>query len=160
MKPKCKIKYSPAAVDGLDEIFSYISHESTSAVNNMLQKLDDSISNLAEFPSMGSVLQEDEYNLISRGYRFITVESIEFLVEYLLYTGFCMDGEIACASCLDHFNKVDHLSRYGLDDAQLKTGRLFTYSFQNLSRKCKIDQDFNQRLVALPVNGLLSVSGV
>ncbi|MCK6076717.1 type II toxin-antitoxin system RelE/ParE family toxin [Paenibacillus silvae] len=82
MKPKSKIIYSPAAVDDLDEIFSYISHENASAAENMLQKLDNSIGNLADFPNMGSVLQEDEYSLISRGYRFITAEP--YLVFYRL----------------------------------------------------------------------------
>lgn len=85
MKPKSKINYSPAAVDDLDEIFSYISSENASAADSMLQKLDDSISNLAGFPNMGSVLQEDDYNLTSRGYRFITVEP--YLVFYRILGG-------------------------------------------------------------------------
>ncbi|WP_128104168.1 type II toxin-antitoxin system RelE/ParE family toxin [Paenibacillus sp. DCT19] len=85
MNPKSKINYSPAAVDDLDEIFSYISHDNASAADNMLQKLDNSIANLAEFTNLGSVLQEDEYNLISRGYRFITVEP--YLVFYRILGG-------------------------------------------------------------------------
>lgn len=80
MQPKNKVKYSPVAVDDLDEIFSYISGENVSAAEDMLQKLDKSIANLTEFPNMGSVLMEDDYKLIARGYRFITVEP--YLVFY------------------------------------------------------------------------------
>lgn len=80
MPPKNKIKYSPAAVDDMDEIFSYISEDDVSAAENLLQKLDRHISGLADFPEIGSVLSEDEYSLIQRGYRFIVVNP--YLVFY------------------------------------------------------------------------------
>lgn len=78
--PKNKVKYSPAAVDDMDEIFSFISQDNVSAAENLLQKLDHHISNLADFPNMGSVLSEDEYSLIQRGCRFIAVNP--YLVFY------------------------------------------------------------------------------
>jgi len=67
------VKYSPAAVDDMDEIFSYISKDDVSAAENLLLKLDRRISDLAEFPEMGSVLSEDDFSLVQRGYRFIVV---------------------------------------------------------------------------------------
>lgn len=80
MPPKNKIKYSPAAVDDMDEIFSYISRDNVSAAENLLHKLDHHISGLADFPEMGSVLSEDDYLLVQRGYRFIVVSP--YLVFY------------------------------------------------------------------------------
>lgn len=80
MPPKNKVTYSPAAVDDMDEIFSFISQDNVSAAENLLQKLDHHISKLAEFPNMGSVLSEDEFSLVQRGYRFIVVNP--YLVFY------------------------------------------------------------------------------
>lgn len=64
MPQKIKIKYIPAAVDDMDEIFSYISQDHVSAVGNLLDKLNISISGLADFPNKGSLLSDDEYSLI------------------------------------------------------------------------------------------------
>lgn len=80
MPQKNKIKYTPAAVDDMDEIFSYISQDNVDAAGNMLNKLNNSISDLADFPNKGSVLSDDEYSLIQRGYRFIVVNP--YLVFY------------------------------------------------------------------------------
>lgn len=80
MPLKNKIKYSPAAVDDMDEIFSFISQDNVSAAENMLEKLDHQISGLADFPNRGSVLSDDEYPLIQRAYRFIAVNP--YLVFY------------------------------------------------------------------------------
>ncbi|NMO94276.1 type II toxin-antitoxin system RelE/ParE family toxin [Paenibacillus lemnae] len=80
MPPKNKVKYTPAAVDDIDEIFSYISSDDVNAAEHLLQKLDHHISSLADFPEMGSVLSEDRYTLVQRGYRFIVVHP--YLVFY------------------------------------------------------------------------------
>lgn len=80
MLSKKRIKYAPIAVDDMDEIFSYISQENATAAGSMLELLDYRIKQLAEFPQMGSMLTEDEYSLVSRGYRFIVVEP--YLVFY------------------------------------------------------------------------------
>ncbi|CAM4365442.1 type II toxin-antitoxin system RelE/ParE family toxin [Paenibacillus alkaliterrae] len=80
MLPKNKIKYSQAAVDDMDEIFSFISQDNVSVAENILEKLDHYIAGLADFPSMGSVLSDEEYTLIQRGYRFIVVNP--YLVFY------------------------------------------------------------------------------
>lgn len=80
MQPKNKISYSPAAVDDMDEIFSYITGENAPAADSMLRRLDESILKLADFPNMGSMLSEDDYSLLQRGYRFIVVGS--YLIFY------------------------------------------------------------------------------
>lgn len=80
MRSKSKVKYAPAAVDDMDEVFSYISQQNLAAAENLLNKLSDQISQLGEFPHMGSVLAEDEFVLIQRGYRFIVVQP--YLVFY------------------------------------------------------------------------------
>lgn len=73
MLKKKEIKYTPAAVDDLDEIFSYISNDNVFAAENFLLTLYSNIGQLAEFPNLGSVLSEEKYTIIQRGYRFIVV---------------------------------------------------------------------------------------
>jgi addiction module toxin, RelE/StbE family len=85
MLQKRRVKYSPAAVDDMDEIFSYISQHNVYAAENMLEKLNSSILGLADFPNAGSVLSEDEYSLIQRGYRFIVVNP--YLIFYRIMNG-------------------------------------------------------------------------
>lgn len=74
MRSKSKIKYSPAAIDDMDEIFSYISQDNLTAAEFMLDKLDREIRKLETFPNMGSVLPEDEYSIIQPGYRLIVAK--------------------------------------------------------------------------------------
>ncbi|PKM83195.1 MAG: type II toxin-antitoxin system mRNA interferase toxin, RelE/StbE family [Firmicutes bacterium HGW-Firmicutes-14] len=71
MPRRSKVKYTPAAVDDMDEIFSYISKDNAAAAESLLDKLNDEIAKLADFPNMGSVLSEEEFTLVSRGYCFI-----------------------------------------------------------------------------------------
>jgi len=80
MPRKYKIRYTPVAVDDMDEIFSYISQDNISAAEMMLEKINKKIVNLAVFPNMGSVLSDEEYTLIKRGYRFIVIHP--YLVFY------------------------------------------------------------------------------
>lgn len=80
MPRKNKLKYTPAAVDDMDEIFSFISQDNVSAAENLLEKLDLQIAELADFPNKGSVLSDEEYTLVQRGYRFIIVHP--YLVFY------------------------------------------------------------------------------
>jgi toxin ParE1/3/4 len=80
MPGKYEIKYTPVAVDDMDEIFSYISHENITAAEMMLDKLNEKIVKLADFPNMGSVLSDEEYTITQRGYRLIVVHP--YLVFY------------------------------------------------------------------------------
>lgn len=85
MSPRNKIKYTPAAVDDMDEIFSYISQDNVATAEAILDKLNKQISQLADFPYMGTVLSEEEYTLVQRGYRYIVVHP--YLVFYRLMDG-------------------------------------------------------------------------
>jgi len=80
MPRKHKIKYTPVAVDDMDEIFSYISQDNIVAAETMIEKINEKITNLSEFPNMGTVLSNEEYTIIKRGYRFIVVHP--YLVFY------------------------------------------------------------------------------
>jgi len=80
MPRRSKVKYAPAAVDDMDEIFSYISQDNLSAAEALLEKLHAEISHLEEFPNMGSVLSEEEFTLVNSRYRFIVVHP--YLVFY------------------------------------------------------------------------------
>lgn len=80
MPGKHEIKYTPVAVDDMDEIFSYISQDNIAAAEMMLEKINERIIKLAEFPNMGSVLSDEEYTIIQSGYRFIVVHP--YLVFY------------------------------------------------------------------------------
>lgn len=73
MPRKNKVKYTPAAIDDMDEIFSYIAQDNVFAAETLLEKLDKQISELGIFLNMGSVLSDDEFTLVERGYRFIVV---------------------------------------------------------------------------------------
>lgn len=80
MPRKHKIKYTPAAVDDMDEIFSYISQDHITNAEILLERLNGEIVKLADFPNMGSVLSDEENTIIQRGYRFIVVQP--YLVFY------------------------------------------------------------------------------
>jgi len=80
MQQRTEIKYTPAAVDDMDELFSFISSDNVTAAEAMLEKLDRQISLLGEFPHSGSILAEDDYSIVKRGYRFIFVQP--YLVFY------------------------------------------------------------------------------
>ncbi|MGI8387655.1 type II toxin-antitoxin system RelE/ParE family toxin [Robertmurraya sp. P23] len=79
MKQKKQIKYTPAATDDMHEIFSYISHDNVSAVETLLEKLNAQIERLADFPHLGTVLSEEKYTHVERGFRFIVVHPFNFL---------------------------------------------------------------------------------
>jgi toxin ParE1/3/4 len=88
MPQKKTIKYTPAAFDDIDEIFSYISHDNVFAAEKLLEKLIDQISALADFHNLGSVLSEEKYLLVERGFRFIVVHP------YLVFYKFVDDSII------------------------------------------------------------------
>ncbi len=80
MRQRNEIRYTPVAVDDMDEIFSFISVDDVAAAEIMLEKLDRQISMLAEFPDLGVVLSDEDYPLVQRGYRFVVVQP--YLVFY------------------------------------------------------------------------------
>lgn len=80
MPQKNKIKYTPIAFDDMDEIFSYIAKDNVTTAEGLLEQISSGISMLSEFPNMGSVLSDEEYNLVNNGYRFIVIHP--YLVFY------------------------------------------------------------------------------
>ncbi|WP_375540987.1 type II toxin-antitoxin system RelE/ParE family toxin [Paenibacillus tyrfis] len=57
MPPKSRVRYIPAAVDDLDEIFSYITQDNWQNAEKMLEKLNREIGGLADFSHMGSIVR-------------------------------------------------------------------------------------------------------
>lgn len=80
MPQKNKIKYTPIAIDDMDEIFSYISKDNVTSAEILLEKITAGISRLDEFQNMGSVMSDEEYTLVASGYRFIVIQP--YLVFY------------------------------------------------------------------------------
>lgn len=80
MQPNYKILYSKTALDDFDEIFSYIAKDNVISAEVLLKRFDESIQKLNNFPNLGSILSEDEFTLISSGYRFLVVSP--YLVFY------------------------------------------------------------------------------
>lgn len=50
-----------------------LSQDDVAAADALLLRIADSISKLSDYPNMGSVLSDEEYTLIKRGYRFIAI---------------------------------------------------------------------------------------
>ena len=68
-----RIQYTQDAVDDLDAIFHYIAVDNADAAMNLLNKIDSSISALAESPHIGAALPAGDHMLIESGYRHIVV---------------------------------------------------------------------------------------
>lgn len=73
MQQENKLLYTPTATNDLEEIFSFISEDSVDNALKLLNSIDDGIKKLVDFPYMGSMLSEDEFNLVNSGYRFIVI---------------------------------------------------------------------------------------
>ena len=79
-KARFKIEYLPIAVRDLDEIFDYILKDDPPAAGNLLDRLETSISQLQDFPQMGSIPKDDRLRFM--GYRML-VEG-EYIVFYVV----------------------------------------------------------------------------
>ncbi|KJS86258.1 MAG: translation repressor RelE [Peptococcaceae bacterium BICA1-8] len=76
------LKFTPKAEEDLDEIYSYISTKllAEDAANNLMDKIENSIMGLKEFPfSCSHVLDEP---LKNRGYRKLIIEN--YIAFYLI----------------------------------------------------------------------------
>ena len=71
---KHNIRYTAAAVDDLDGIFSYISEDDRAAALKMLDRIEGAILKLGEMPRLGAVLPTNELSLVESGYRLLVVE--------------------------------------------------------------------------------------
>ncbi|WP_241422994.1 type II toxin-antitoxin system RelE/ParE family toxin [Candidatus Contubernalis alkaliaceticus] len=50
MPQRNRIKYTPAAIDDMDEIFSYISQDNVVSTETLLGKINGGITRLVDFP--------------------------------------------------------------------------------------------------------------
>ncbi len=71
---KHKIRYTSAAVDDLDGIFSYISEADRLAAIKMLDRIEATILKLGDMPRLGAVLPTNELSLVESGYRMLVVD--------------------------------------------------------------------------------------
>ncbi|WP_081847321.1 type II toxin-antitoxin system RelE/ParE family toxin [Schinkia azotoformans] len=94
----------------MDEIFSYVSADNIIAAEKLLDNLNHQIGSLASFPNMGSLLSEEKYTLVERGYRFIIVHP--YLVFYRIF-----DDSIIIHRILH--GKRDYLRENGIQGREL-----------------------------------------
>lgn len=68
------VRFTPAAAGDLDAAFAYIGARNRPAAAVLLQRLQDAVTRLADFPEMGAELPPDEFELLRPGARVIIVE--------------------------------------------------------------------------------------
>jgi len=78
--PELKIRYLPIAQRDLLEILEYIRLDNPSAALDMLNRFDEAIVKLGEFPYLGSVPKDHRLRLL--GYRMLVVGN--YLVFYVV----------------------------------------------------------------------------
>jgi len=81
MEKKYKIEYLPSSAKDLTEIVDYIKIDSPQSALNFLDKIDESISRLEQFPFIG-VIPKD-IRLQSLGYRILIIDN--HLVFYVVF---------------------------------------------------------------------------
>jgi len=81
MEKKYKIEYLPSSAKDLAEIVDYIKIDSPQSALNFLDKIDESISRLEQFPFIG-VIPKD-IRLQSLGYRILIIDN--HLVFYVVF---------------------------------------------------------------------------
>ncbi len=68
------IRFTPLASDDLEEAFAYVETHDRPAASELLDRLRSSIGRLADFPNVGVALSSENYELVTPGVRFLTVE--------------------------------------------------------------------------------------
>jgi toxin ParE1/3/4 len=80
MDRKYRIEYLPSAIEDLEEIIEYIQIDSPKAALNLVNKIDEVVSRLQDFPELG-VVPKDRH-LKKLGYRLLIIGN--YLVFYVL----------------------------------------------------------------------------
>ena len=70
MENQYKIEYTPISLNDLKEIIDYIMLDSPTAANKMLDKIEESIANLALFPNMCPYFED---TASAKKYRCLTI---------------------------------------------------------------------------------------
>jgi addiction module RelE/StbE family toxin len=81
MEKKYKIEYLPSSAKDLTEIVDYIKIDSPQSALNFLDKIDESISHLEQFPFIGVI--PNDIRLQSLGYRILLIDN--YLVFYVVF---------------------------------------------------------------------------
>ena len=79
MSKSFEIRYLETAVRDLEDIFDYIAKDRSTAAVSLLDKLDQTISQLADHPELGVVPKDDRLKRL--GYRMLIIEN--YLVFYV-----------------------------------------------------------------------------
>ena len=74
-----KISYYPTATQDIIYILNYISTDNPPAATKLINKIDDSIKKLADFPYMGSV--PNDIHLKNKKYRMLVIK--DYIVFYI-----------------------------------------------------------------------------
>ena len=80
MMPPFEVRYLPTAEKDLNEIFDYILKDNPGAAVALLDKFDNTITQLSYHPEMG-VVPRDEH-LVRLGYRMLVIQ--RYLVFYVI----------------------------------------------------------------------------
>lgn len=84
MEKKLPIKYLPSAAQDIADIIDYVSLDNPSAVLNLLNQFDESISILAYFPLSGPIPKDNRLQLLN--YRLLIIQS--YIVFYIVHNDF------------------------------------------------------------------------
>ncbi|MFA5843506.1 MAG: type II toxin-antitoxin system RelE/ParE family toxin [Coriobacteriia bacterium] len=76
----CSVRLTPAAADDLDGAFAYVGERDRRGAAELLDRLQDAVERLANFPEMGVTLPVEDFELLTPGIRFLVVEP--YLVFY------------------------------------------------------------------------------
>lgn len=77
---KYKIEYLPIAYDDLEDIFTYVAADNSSAAVKLLADIDKAILNLEDFPDMG--VKPKNRHLVMKSYQLLIVD--DYLVFYVV----------------------------------------------------------------------------
>ena len=70
---KYRVEYLPVARDDLLEIFDYIRKDNPGAAGGFIEKIDEAISKLEDFPGLGAVPKDNRLRLL--GYRMLIIDN-------------------------------------------------------------------------------------
>jgi toxin ParE1/3/4 len=69
---KHRIEYLPLAWDDIEEIFEYLCTDAPDAAKGLLNRFDETISHLEEFPEIGAIVKNRR--LAKQGYRILVID--------------------------------------------------------------------------------------
>ena len=80
MSKKCEVRYLPTAQQDLIDILNYIKQDNPTAALKLIQKIDEIISKLEDFPNMG--VTPKDLRIKSLNYKMLVIDN--YLVFYVI----------------------------------------------------------------------------